>query len=144
MTISLPNIYNLRIENLRRKIKFYDSIGLHSLAVMEPKQLMQSTRLSYARYMFYKENGINIDETNYRKLFVDQKTFERQYGIKKLELLKKYPYEEEKNSGSKPEDDKEALIDSIIRKQKFVAEQEQEISKLQDRKNEDKGTKEQE
>ena len=48
--------------HIKQKIKFYDSIGLHSLAVKDSKQLMQSTALSYARYMFYKDNGIEIDE----------------------------------------------------------------------------------
>lgn len=56
---------------------------------------MQSTKLSYARYQFLKEKGIEIDETNYRNLFIDQKHFEQQYGIKKQELLEKYAYEEE-------------------------------------------------
>ena len=30
---------------------------------------MQSVELSYARYMFYKEIGINIDSSNYNILF---------------------------------------------------------------------------
>ena len=55
---------------------------------------MQSTKLSYARYMFYKEKGITITEENYRKLFVNQKQFEKSYGMTKEELIKKYPYNE--------------------------------------------------
>ena len=55
---------------------------------------MQSTKLSYARYMFYKEKGITITEENYRKLFVGQKQFEKSYGMTKEELIKKYPYNE--------------------------------------------------
>ena len=93
MTKSLPAIYSYSIENMKQKIEFYDYIGLHSLAVMSPKQLMQSTALSYARYMFLKEIGIRIDETNYKKLFYDQKQFQKQYGITKKELLEKYDYE---------------------------------------------------
>ena len=92
MTKSSPSIYGYGIENIKQKIEFYDSIGLHSLAVIAPKNLMQSTELSYARYMFYKEKGIDIDETNYRKLFIDQKKFENQYGVKKEALLAKYDY----------------------------------------------------
>ena len=87
-----PTLYGYSIENIKQKIKFYDSIGLHSLAVKDSKDLMQSTALSYARYMFYKDNGISIDETNYKKLFASQKSFEKQYGIKKEELLTKYDY----------------------------------------------------
>ena len=94
MTKSLPSIYSLSIENMKQKIEFYDEIGLHSVAVIDPKQLMQSTKLSYARYMFYKEKGITITEENYRMLFVGQKKFEKSYGVTKEELIKKYPYNE--------------------------------------------------
>ena len=80
--------------HIKQKIKFYDPIGLHSLAVKDSKQLMQSTALSYARYMFYKDNGIEIDENNYSKLFINQKKFVKQYGITKKELLAKYDYKE--------------------------------------------------
>lgn len=100
MTKSLPAIYSLSIENIKQKIEFYDSINLHSLAVIAPESLMQSTKLSYARYQFFKGKDIEIDETNYRKLFVAQKQFEQQYGITKQELLERYPYEEEKSSES--------------------------------------------
>lgn len=56
---------------------------------------MQSINLSYARYQFLKEKGIEIDESNYLKLFVNQSRFEKQYGITKEELLERYPYEEQ-------------------------------------------------
>ena len=92
MTKSLPTIYGLSIENMKQKIDFYDSIGLHELLVVDAKQLMQSTVLSYARYMFYKDKGITIDMNNYRKLFINNKSFEKAYGITKEELLKKYDY----------------------------------------------------
>ena len=42
----------------------YDSIGLERLFVVDPKQIIQSIELSYARYMYYKESGINIDMNN--------------------------------------------------------------------------------
>lgn len=92
MTKSLPQIYGLSIENIQQKIEFYNSIGLHHLATIDPKNLMQSTKLSYARYMFYKKNGLIIDEQNYYKLFINQKRFESQYGLTKVEILEKYQY----------------------------------------------------
>ena len=98
MTKTLPSIYNLSIENMKQKIEFYDSINLHSLAVVEPKKLMQSVKLSYARYYFFMEKGIKIDETNYAQLFREQSRFEKRYGITKKELLEKYPYEPEQSS----------------------------------------------
>ena len=104
MTKILPAIYGFSIENMKQKIDFYDSIDMHELAVINPKQLMQSVNLSYARYSFYKDRGIDIDMNNYRKLFDGQKRFEKAYGITKKELLEKYDYnkykeEKEKENG---------------------------------------------
>ena len=93
MTKSFTPIYGLSIENMKQKIEFYDSIDMHELAVINPKQLMQSVNLSYARYSFYKDRGIDIDMNNYRKLFVEQKKFEKAYRITKKELLEKYDYD---------------------------------------------------
>ena len=92
MTKSFPPIYGLSIENIKQKIEFYDSVSMHELAVINPKLLMQSVNLSYARYSFYKDRGIDIDMNNYGKLFVGQKNFEKTYGITKKELLEKYDY----------------------------------------------------
>ena len=92
MTKILPALYGLSIENIKQKIDFYNSIGLSFLPIEDTKQLMQSTKLSYARYKFYKVRGISIDRSNYSKLFMGQKQFEKQYGITKAELLKMYPY----------------------------------------------------
>ena len=145
MTIGLPTIFGLSIENIKQKVEFYNYIGLHSLAVVEPKKLIQSTKLSYARYMFFKEKGIVIDETSYRKLFVGQKQFEKQYGLTKNEILQKYPYEEWQASAneakrekakedSKVQSDgerKEEVIQRIKGKQERIFEQEEEISKLE-------------
>lgn len=139
MTKNLPSIYGFSIENIKQKIEFYDSIGLHSLAIVAPKNLMQSTKLSYARYMFFKEKGIVIDETSYRKLFVNQKQFEKQYGLTKNEILQKYPYEEWQALANEAEEDskvqnsgerKEEVIRRIKGKQERISEQEEEISKL--------------
>ena len=93
MTKSLPTIYGLSIDNIKQKIDFYDSIGLHELAINDTKKLMQSVSLSYARYMFYKEKNIEITDKSYNKLFINQKQFEKAYRITKVELLEKYDYE---------------------------------------------------
>ena len=93
VTKSLPTIYGYSIDNIKQKIDFYDSIGLHELAINDTKQLMQSVSLSYARYMFYKEKGIEITDKSYNKLFINQKQFEKAYRITKVELLEKYDYE---------------------------------------------------
>ena len=93
MTKSLPAIYGYRIDNIKQKIDFYDSIGLHELAINDTKRLMQSVSLSYARYMFYKEKNIEITDKSYNKLFINQKQFQKAYGITKEELLEKYDYQ---------------------------------------------------
>ena len=146
MTKSFPQIYGFSIENIKQKIEFYDSIGLHSLVIVAPKSLMQSTKLSYARYMFFKEKGIVIDKTNYNKLFANQKQFEKQYGLTKNEILQKYPYEEWKASANEAEEDskvqsddeheKERLVSEMLEKQGEVARLEEKISELQSKKNE--------
>ena len=92
MTKILPSIYSLSIESIKQKIEYYDSINMHELAIVDAKQLMQSVNLSYARYSFYKDRGIDIGMSNYKKLFIEQKRFEKAYGITKKELLEKYDY----------------------------------------------------
>ena len=93
MTKGLPTIYGLSIENIKQKIDFYDSIDMHELATINPKYLMQSVSLSYARYQYFLANGIKLDMSNYKKLFINNKQFEKLYGIGKTELLKLYDYE---------------------------------------------------
>ena len=93
MTKSLPALYSLSIENIREKIEFYDSINMHELAVKDPKQLMQSVALSYARYNFYLSKGIEINMVNYKKLFINNKKFEKTYGKTKQEILEEYNYD---------------------------------------------------
>ncbi|UKI58153.1 MAG: hypothetical protein L6V81_01540 [Clostridium sp.] len=44
---------------------------------------MMSLDLAYARYMFYKDIGINIDMNNYSKLFHSNKQFYDRFGIEK-------------------------------------------------------------
>ena len=101
MTKALPSIYGLSIENIKQKIDFYNLIDMHELAVIDAKMLMQSINLSYARYSFYIDLGINIDMNNYRKLFINQKQFEKTYGITKEELLKRYDYNKYKEEVEK-------------------------------------------
>jgi len=59
--------------------------------------MMQSVNLSFARYMFYKNKDINIDMSNYRLLFINQKEFIKKYGINNKELLDLYNYLEYKD-----------------------------------------------
>ena len=98
MTKSLPALYGYNIENIKQKITFLRTIDLGFVVIEDTKQLMQSIDLTYARYMFFKEKGIEVTRDNYRRLFYDAKIFEKQYGIDKSSLLEKYNYQEYFNS----------------------------------------------
>ena len=98
MTKLLPALYSYSIENIKQKIEFYKEINLEFIMVCDTKNLMQSIDLTYARYVFFKDKGIEINENNYKKLFFDAKRFKKQYGIDKSTLLEKYNYQEYINS----------------------------------------------
>ena len=101
MTKSLPSIYNFSIENIKNKIEYLKEIGLEDIIINDSKQLMQSVDLTYARYELLKEKGIDITIENYIKLFINNKRFEKQYGITKQEILEKYNYNEYINRNRK-------------------------------------------
>lgn len=83
-------------ENTIEKLEFYNSIGLHNLAIVSPKQLMQSVKLSHARREFYMSSGIVINMENYRKLFLGEKQFIKMYNKTNNELISEYPRDEKK------------------------------------------------
>ena len=92
MTKKLPSFYSMNIDTIKKKKEFYDSIGMKDLFIKNPKYAMQSISLSSARYEFYKERGIDIENNNYIRLFVGQKEFIRKYGFTNVELIGKYRY----------------------------------------------------
>lgn len=67
---------------------------MHELAIIDSKQLIQSVKLSYARYKYYEDNNVFINMDNYRKLFVNEKQFKKRSNMTKSELLNKYDYSE--------------------------------------------------
>lgn len=71
----MPSLLGSSIKNISNKVEFYDSINMHELAVLSPKYLIQSTKLSYARYEFFKRRNIDINIDNYNKMFLSQETF---------------------------------------------------------------------
>lgn len=54
---------------------------------------MQSVDLAYARYEYFKNDGIIINTDNYIKIFIGNDKFEKQFNITKNELLKRYNYQ---------------------------------------------------
>ena len=69
ITIEMPTIYELSKENINDRIEYYDSIGLHDIMLKHPKHFMQSTGLTYARYMYLNSIGDTIDENNFTALY---------------------------------------------------------------------------
>ena len=93
-TTKAPKLFSSSMEGLKARIDFYDSVDMHELFVLDPLNLITSPELAYARYMFYADNGINIDMSNYKKLFINSKQFEKSYGLTSEDLKEKYKYEE--------------------------------------------------
>ena len=93
MILNFPGLISLNIETVNHKINFYKTINIEKVFITNTKQLIQSVELSYARYEFYKSKNIDIDENNYRKLFISQNQFINSYGITNKELMEMYNYD---------------------------------------------------
>jgi hypothetical protein len=78
------------IEKLRKKLFVLEHINVYyDVVVNEPNILIQSAELTYARYCYLSQIGhypIGLSS-----LVAEEGNFYRNYGIKKEELLKKYP-----------------------------------------------------
>jgi len=92
MLKKLPTLYGLSMDMIREKKTFYDMLGISEIMVKKTSCMIQGVELCYARYMFYKSIGIEIDITNYSLLFMPQVTFYKKYGIEKKELREKFNY----------------------------------------------------
>lgn len=86
-----PAILGSSEENIRNKLDFYLSIGLFAIVYLEPKQLIQGLDLTYARYKFFTEKGMNISLYNYRLLFNSTENFKKKYGFTSKDLIAIYP-----------------------------------------------------
>jgi len=97
MTMDLPSLLGISIDKIRERKEFYDQIGISQMMIIKTKYMIQSVSVSYARYMFYKSVGINIDMSNYKLLFVNQRDFLSKYKISNDELVKIYDYDKYMN-----------------------------------------------
>ena len=85
-----PGIVTLSSESIKEKLSFYSSLGLHSILVKEPKHLMQSLTLSKARNSFLEAKGLKVNESNYRRLFMGEKVFVKQFNKTNEEVVEEY------------------------------------------------------
>lgn len=90
MTVLSPRLFILDIENIMEKDKFYRSIGLEEIFTKSSDSVNYAVELVYARYMFLKSNGIEIDINNCEFLF--DKDFQSKYAISNSNLMEKFPY----------------------------------------------------
>ena len=65
------------------------------MLLKSPKQLIQSSILTKARYDYFKTLGIDVSMRNFRKLFISGDQFKKQYSISNEEVVKKYIKETE-------------------------------------------------
>ena len=94
MTTQLSSIFFYSLDNIQNKIEFLDYIGAHDLPLKDPNVLIQSEKISYARYEYLKNKGIDYEVGNFRKIFMSEAQFQKQYGITREQLLERYDISE--------------------------------------------------
>ena len=85
-----PGVTSLDKDSIKEKLTFYNGLGLHNIIVREPKHLMQSLVLSKARSDYFESIATPINESNYRRLFMGEKPFVKQFHKTNKELIDKY------------------------------------------------------
>ena len=94
MTKTLPALYSYSEENIEEKIEYYKEKGLAFIITEDTKQLMQSMKKTKARYNYLTEVMLmDIDESNYNRLFSSEKRFQKVYGVSTDSLIKTYGLE---------------------------------------------------
>ena len=84
------NLDTINLINIITKLIYYFEIGIIEYIVEHPKELMQSTDLTRARFAFFFEHGIAMDADKIKRLFYGNKQFEEIYKITKEEILSLY------------------------------------------------------
>lgn len=125
MTLKYPEIYGQSISLLEEKISFLQSINLDNYIKEYPQRLINSIELVYARYNFYLDNKITLDDKTSKELFFSNKRFFKKYKITKEELLETYPYYRD----TVAYETKEQKIDFLI-SMGYLKEQIDEINKV--------------
>lgn len=92
MTSLLPSLFSYSIENIKEKIDFARQVELEQALLDNPKNLMQSVDLTYARYKFLTEECVFLDEEVSQEIFRNAEHFKSKFKISKKELLEKYSY----------------------------------------------------
>ena len=92
---NFPQVISLKIDTLNKKYNYYFEKDLLEIFLKSPKYLMQNLELTDARYNYFMIKDIEVNKTNYAKLFLSAKKFKQTYGIDNETLLKLYKEKEE-------------------------------------------------
>ena len=84
-----PSILGISSDSLLKHLEFYQELNLEEIIFKNPRNLLQSIELTYARLCYFEEHDIPISS---RKLFMKKSEFERIYQITTEDLLALYPY----------------------------------------------------
>lgn len=94
MFYNFPQIISFTNELIDEKYNYYASINMLDIFIKDPKYLMQSIQLTEARRQYLINK--NLDINNYKKLFISNKKFKKNYGITNEEILKDYQNNKER------------------------------------------------
>lgn len=81
--------FNKSIDTIEKMLMFYKDFDLKKDIIMMPSRTIYTLPKLFARIMFLKEH--KIYEYNKERIYSKRFTFEKNYGIKDEDLLKKYP-----------------------------------------------------
>ena len=96
MLTIFPGLFGFSLQNIEDKIKYLISINLKEVVTNDPKQLMQSVSVAYARYEFLKSKDLTPTSDDYYLLFSDEPYFKKRFHVTKGELIQIYDYKKYK------------------------------------------------
>lgn len=89
MFYNFPQIISFTQELIQEKYDYYNSLNMLDIFIKDPKYLMQSIELTESRRQYLTSR--NIEVSNYKKLFVSNKRFKKNYGVTNEDVLRDYP-----------------------------------------------------
>lgn len=96
-----PPIISLKENTINKKYNYLKEIDIVEVFTQKPFYLMQSLELTKARYEYLINKELEVNKTNYSKLFLSSKKFKNSYGIDNEKLLKNYKEEKFEQQNNK-------------------------------------------
>ena len=90
ISVKFPQIFGFSYESLQDKIDLYDSLELHDVPIDYPSILMQGTSLCRLRMKYFNDIGIEINQDNYRQLFLPERDFFNKFKVSRDDLIEIY------------------------------------------------------